>query len=60
VSKFNLPAPAKITIVGNSNSVEAKKKEDVTELGAGTDGFLWQATGDTSASHKNKQKQVRR
>jgi len=45
VSKSDLPTPAKITIVGNSNSTKAKK-EDVTELGAGTDGFLWQAGGD--------------
>jgi hypothetical protein len=27
VSKSNLPAPAKITIVVNSNSAEAKKKK---------------------------------
>jgi hypothetical protein len=42
VSKFNLPAPAKITVVGNSNSAKVlKKKKDVTELGADTYGFLW-------------------
>jgi hypothetical protein len=41
MSKSDLLAPTKITVVGNSNSAEAKKKEDVTELGAGTDGFLW-------------------
>ncbi len=45
MSKSDLPAPAKITVIGNSNSAEAKK-EDVTELGTGTDGFLWQAGGD--------------
>jgi hypothetical protein len=33
-----------ITIVGNSNSAEAKK-EHVIELGAGT-WFLWQIGGD--------------
>ncbi len=27
VSKFDLPTPTEITIVGNSNSVEAKKKK---------------------------------
>ncbi len=48
VSKSDLPAPVKITIVGNSNSVEAKKEEDVTELGVGIDGFLWQTGGDAS------------
>jgi hypothetical protein len=48
VSKSDLPAPAKITVVGNSNSVEAKKEEDATELGAGIDGFLWQTSGDAS------------
>jgi hypothetical protein len=41
VSKSDLPALTKITIVGNSNFAEAKKEEDVTELSAGTDGFLW-------------------
>ncbi len=46
MSKSDLPVPAKITIVGNSNSAEAKKEEGVTELSAGTDGFLWQAGGD--------------
>jgi hypothetical protein len=30
-----------IIVVGNSNSAEAKKEEDVTELGTSTDGFLW-------------------
>jgi hypothetical protein len=45
VSKSNLPAPAKITVVGNSNSAEAKKEENVTKLGAGTYGFLWQTGG---------------
>ncbi len=45
VSKSNLPTPAKIIVVGNSNSAEAKK-EDVTELGVGTDGFIWQTSGD--------------
>jgi hypothetical protein len=35
----------KINVVNNSNSTEAKK-EDVTELSAGTDGFLWQTGGD--------------
>jgi hypothetical protein len=48
VSKFDLPTPAKITIVGNSNFVEAKKKEDVIELNTDTDGFLWQTGGDAS------------
>jgi hypothetical protein len=49
MSKSNLPTPTKITVVGNSNSAEAKKKKkDVTEFGAGTDGFLWQAGGDAS------------
>ncbi len=48
MSKSDLPAPAKITVVGNSNSVEAKKEEDATELGAGIDGFLWQTSGDAS------------
>jgi hypothetical protein len=48
VSKSDLPAPAKITVVGNSNSAEAKKEEDVTKLGASTNGFLWQAGGDAS------------
>jgi hypothetical protein len=38
----------KIIVVGNSNSAEAIKKKDVTELGAGTDGFLWQVGGDAS------------
>jgi hypothetical protein len=33
--------PAKIIVVGNSNSVEAKKEEDVTELSIGIDGSLW-------------------
>jgi len=46
MSKYDLPAPAKITVIGNSNFAEAKKEEDVTKLGAGTDGFLWQAGGD--------------
>jgi hypothetical protein len=41
VSKSDLPAPVKIIVVGNSNFVEAKKEEDVTEFGIGTDGFLW-------------------
>jgi len=48
VSKFDLPAPVKITVVSNSNSAEAKKEEDVTELNVGTNGFLWQASGDAS------------
>ncbi len=48
MSKSDLLAPAKITIVGNSNSAKAKKEEDVTELGASTNGFLWQAGGDAS------------
>jgi len=39
VSKSDLPTPAEITVVGNFNSTEAKKKY-VTELGADTDGFL--------------------
>jgi hypothetical protein len=47
MSKSDLPTPAKITVVGNSNSIEAKK-EDVTKLGAGIDGFLWQTSGDAS------------
>ncbi len=46
VSKSDLPTPVKITVVGNSNSAEAKKEKDVTKLGAGTDGFLWQVGGD--------------
>ncbi len=48
VSKSNLPTPTKITVVGNSNSIEAKKKKDVIKLGTGTNGFLWQAGGDAS------------
>ncbi len=48
MSKSDLLALAKITVVGNSNSAEAKKKKDVTEFGAGTDGFLWHASGDAS------------
>jgi hypothetical protein len=48
MSKFDLPALAKITVVGNSNSAEVLKEEDVTELGAGTNGFLWQTNGDAS------------
>ncbi len=48
MSKFDLPTPAKIIVVGNSNSAEAKKKEDVTELGVDTNGFLWQVGGDAS------------
>jgi hypothetical protein len=48
VSKSYLPAPTKITVVGNSNSTKAFKKKDVTKLGAGTNGFLWQAGGDAS------------
>ncbi len=48
MSKFDLPAPAKITIVSNSNSVEVKEEEDVTKLGVSTDGFLWQTGGDAS------------
>ncbi len=47
VSKSDLPTPAEITVVGNFNSAEAKKK-DVTELGADTNGFLWQTSGDAS------------
>jgi hypothetical protein len=35
-----------ITVVGNSNFGEAKKEEDVTKLGASTDGFLWQIGGE--------------
>jgi hypothetical protein len=46
VNKSDLLTLAKITIVGNSNSVEAKKEEDVTGFGAGTNGFLWQTGGD--------------
>jgi len=46
VSKSNLPALTKITIVSNSNSAEVFFKKNVTKLGAGTDGFLWQAGGD--------------
>ncbi len=46
MNKSDLPAPVKITIVGNSNSAEAKKEEDLTELGAGRYGFRWQAGGD--------------
>ncbi len=46
VSKSNLPMPVEIIVVGNSNSAEAKKEEDVTELGTSTDGFLWQTGGD--------------
>jgi hypothetical protein len=49
MSKSDLPALVKITIVGNSNSAEAKKEEDVTELGIGIDGFLWQTSGDASS-----------
>jgi hypothetical protein len=41
VSKFDLPAPVKIIVVSNSNSVETKKEEDVIEFSAGTNGFLW-------------------
>jgi hypothetical protein len=48
MNKSDLPVLVKTTVVGNSNSVEAKKEQDVTELGAGTDGFLWQAGGDAS------------
>jgi len=48
VSKSNLPTLVKIIVVGNSNSAEVKKKRDVIKLGAGTDGFLWQANGDAS------------
>ncbi len=48
VSKSDLPVPAKITVVGNSNSTKAKKKKDVTKLGVGTNGFLWQTGGDAS------------
>jgi hypothetical protein len=48
VSKSDLPAPTETTAAGNSNSAEAQKEEDVTELGAGTDGSLWQTGGDAS------------
>ncbi len=48
MSKSDLPALVKITVVGNSNLAETKKEEDVTELGVGTYGFLWQVGGDAS------------
>ncbi len=47
VKKSNLLALVKMIIVGNSNSGKTIKK-DVTELGIGTDGFLWQTGGDAS------------
>jgi len=46
MNKSDLPAPTKITVVGNSNFAEAKKEEDVTQLGVGTNGFLWHIGGD--------------
>jgi hypothetical protein len=48
MSKSDLPAPTKIIVVSNSNSVEAIKKKDVIELGVGKHGFLWQIGGDAS------------
>ncbi|KAH9570379.1 hypothetical protein CY35_02G037000 [Sphagnum magellanicum] len=48
VSKSDLPAPTETTSAGNSNSAEGQKEEDVTELGTGTDGSLWQTGGDAS------------
>jgi len=48
MSKSDLPVSAKITVVSNSNSAKGKKEKNVTELGAGIDGFLWQTGGDAS------------
>jgi len=52
VSKSDLLAPVKITVVGNSNPAETKKKEDVTELGVGTYRFLWQVGGNASGKQQ--------